>query len=64
MRIGVLLGPPAPGERTDRNPSPTNDGLTPNQRSEFRRMAADPDTVEDVIADSTDEGHVLELNEK
>lgn len=32
-----------------------NDGLTRNQRYEFRLMAAHPEIVEQVIAESTDE---------
>lgn len=57
VRIGELLGPAKlDHDRTAGATSLTNDlvGLSPNQRSEFRRMAEDPETVEDVIAASTD----------
>lgn len=58
VRIGQLIGPaPAPSEskRTDLDPSSMKDGLSRNQRSDFRRMASDPDEVEAQIAASTDD---------
>lgn len=55
--IGDLLPDPVPGERTDLSSATDrlDDGLTKDQRSEFRSMAAHRDVVEDVIAASTDE---------
>lgn len=58
VRIGQLLGPTTTGERHDLEPSVAtegSDGLTRHQRHDFRAMAADPETVEDVIATSTDD---------
>lgn len=59
VRIGSLLGPAEHGgdrrsdqvRRDELDPAP----LSPQQRSEFRKMAADSGTVEDVIAGSSDE---------
>ncbi len=62
VRIGQLLGPAAPNGGHGAGPgtglstnNPVPDGLNPRQRHDFRSMAADPDTVEDVIATSTDD---------
>lgn len=53
VRIGHLLGPAKPnGGGIDRDQS---DGLRPEQRHQFRKMAENEGVVEDVIADSTDE---------
>lgn len=59
-RIGDLLGPapdPSTSRRSDIDPSLANEGseLTPNQRSQFRKMADHPDIVENVIDNSTDD---------
>ncbi len=57
LRIGQLLGPTTPGQRHDQEPSLANEGsddLTPNERSQFRKMADHPDVVDAVIDDSTD----------
>lgn len=55
VRIGQLL-PNEQGRRTDRELLHRDEEvLSPQQRSAFRAMAADPDTVEDVIATSTDD---------
>lgn len=40
VRIGELLGPPRPGERTDLNPSLANDRLPAQTAYEFRQLAA------------------------
>lgn len=63
VRIGTLLGPAQPGNPTGANQhggtsSATEvppDGLSADQRSEFRRMAENPEAVEETIAASTDE---------
>ena len=55
MRIGELLGPPTPGERTDINPSVATDRLSKDERHDFSQMAAHPEVVEEVIAESTDD---------
>lgn len=60
VRIGELLGPAEPGGGDHGNqhsprPSVATDGLTPDQRSDFRKLAANPDVVDDVINESTDE---------
>jgi hypothetical protein len=44
VRIGALSGPPRPGERTDL--SLAKDGLTRNERHDFRKMAAHPEVVD------------------
>lgn len=59
VRIGHLLGPASNGgdrksDQFDRGRTDRDD-LTKDQRSAFRAMAADPETVEDVIAASTDD---------
>lgn len=59
VRIGQLLGPASNGgdrksDQFDRGRTDRDD-LTKDQRSAFRQMAADPETVEDVIATSTDD---------
>lgn len=58
VRIGQLLGPAKTDH--DRSAGATSftdevGDLTPNQRSDFRRMASDPDEVEAQIAASTDD---------
>lgn len=58
VRIGQLLGPapdPSQSRRADLDPSVTNDGLSRNQRHDFRRMAEHPEIVEAVAEESTDE---------
>ena len=62
VRVGVLLGPPMPNGGHGAGPGPGSvvpdpggGGLSVDQRSAFRAMAADPDTVEEVIAASTDQ---------
>lgn len=56
FRIGNLLGPAEPVAGPGRGkPSTTTDGLSRDQRSDFRQMAEHPDVVEDVIAGSTDD---------
>jgi len=57
LRIGQLLGPTTPGQRHDQEPSLANEGsddLTPNERSQFRKMADHPDVVDAVIDESDD----------
>lgn len=56
VRIGEALGPAEMGgdRRSDQFMHEGTD-LTPNQRSEFRRMAENREAVEDEIADSSDE---------
>ena len=52
-RIGVLLGPAKVGRpETSRV---NDDSLTGNERSQFRKMADNPDVIDDVIEGSTDE---------
>ena len=51
-RIGVLLGPSTTGAHSSASEGPD---LTPNERSLFRKMADNPDVVDDVIEGSTDE---------
>jgi len=53
VRIGHLLGPATTG-RPAAGTSVATD-LSPDQRSDFRRMASDPDEVEAQIAASTDD---------
>ncbi|MGI8631611.1 MAG: hypothetical protein ACR2NA_03570 [Solirubrobacterales bacterium] len=55
-RIGELIPPPAPGRRTDLQPVERDRevALGKDERSDFRRMAENPDIVEEVIANSTD----------
>lgn len=54
VRVGELLGPaPAPG-RPNKETSVTTD-ISRDARSEFRKMAANADVVEEVIANSTDD---------
>lgn len=56
VRIGQLLGPAEPTAGPGRGkPSTATDGLSRDQRSEFRRIAEQADVVEAVIAESTDE---------
>jgi len=58
VRIGSLLGPAGHGgdRRSDQVQRDELDlGVIPQQRHDFRNMAEDPETVEDVIAASTDE---------
>lgn len=54
VRVGVLLGPPVVGgaHQVDRDQPGVE--IDKAVRSQFRAMAADPDTVEEVIAASTD----------
>ena len=47
IRIGQLLGPAEHGG--DRTKQVQRDELAPQQRHEFRQMAAHPDVVDDVI---------------
>ena len=57
VRIGQLL-PKRQGRRTDQLPNhgkEVDDGLDGRQRAEFRAMADDADTVEEVINGSTDD---------
>src|SRR5690606_32046103 len=51
-RIGDLLGPP---ENHGPATPDHGKGLNDRQRSEFRQMAANPDVVDDVIDESTDD---------
>jgi hypothetical protein len=53
VRIGQLLGPAKPGPQSES--SLASEDLSANERMAFRAMAANPDVVEDVIAQSTDE---------
>jgi len=53
--IGELLGPASMAGPGRGKPSFANDGLTRNERSDFRSMAENADVVEEVIAESTDE---------
>jgi len=57
MRVGLLLGPTRQGQKSDDGPLLTEEEvrIAAAQRSDFRAMAADPATVEEVIAASTDE---------
>lgn len=56
VRIGVLLGPPRSPSETGRGKTSDHDQKIDSATvSTFRAMAADPDTVEEVIAASTDE---------
>lgn len=60
VRIGVLLGPAQRGgdrrsDQVDRDQSDRNHGIDGATASRFRAMAKEPDTVEDVIAASTDD---------
>lgn len=58
VRIGRLLGPPPPPQETGARKGSSADepsGLTPNQRSDFRKLAENEDVVEGVIAESTDQ---------
>jgi len=58
VRIGTLIGPaPDPVVTGAQKGSFANEAsdLTPNQRSAFRQMAANPEAVEDVIEQSTDD---------
>lgn len=56
VRIGELLGPGAgPGRPPGNSPHAANSGLPNNRASEFRKMAAHPEVVEEVIADSTEQ---------
>lgn len=52
VRIGQLIGPATVGAHSSASEGAD---LTANQRSDFRRMASDPDEVEAQIAASTDE---------
>ena len=55
VRVGVLLGPPAPRSETGRGrTSDRNQEIDSATVSAFRAMAADTETVEEVIAASTD----------
>jgi phage N-6-adenine-methyltransferase len=51
VRIGELLGPATPGQRTDMQPSIAVEGLTKDERHDFRQMAAHPELVEAALAD-------------
>ena len=51
VRIGVLLGPSKVGSHSSATEGPA---LTRHEREDFRKMAARPDVVEAVIAESTD----------
>lgn len=68
-RIGVLIGPAEPGGGNHGNqhtarpssanqqvarPSSAPDGLSRDDRSDFRRMAAHPDAIDTVAAESSD----------
>lgn len=56
VRCGQLLPPPAPPGRPAANaPRAESSGLHPQREAEFRHMAAHPEIVEEVIAESTDE---------
>lgn len=60
VRIGELLGPAQVGggnhgNQHDPRPSVATKGLSPDQRHDFREMAANPEVVEKVIEDSTDD---------
>jgi hypothetical protein len=55
VRIGQVLGAPRQGERTDLSTATEKSPLSKDQRSEFRRMAAHPEIVERVIAESDDD---------
>jgi hypothetical protein len=56
VRIGELLGKAKRGgDRRSDQITREVDGLTPNERHDFRTMAAHADVVEDVIAGATDE---------
>lgn len=54
-RIGVLLGAAKAGRPETSLANDIEDGLTRNERSQFRKMADHPDIVEAVIDDSDDE---------
>lgn len=54
VRIGEVLGP-SPGHGPGRGNIQHDESLSPQQRSEFRRMAQHADAVEDVIERSDDE---------
>lgn len=56
VRIGDLLGPPDIGgdRKTDQFDRDRTD-LSPDQRSDFRQMAANSDVVDEVIEQSTDD---------
>jgi hypothetical protein len=53
VRIGTLLGEAKPGP--PQSSLAGEDSITPNQRHQFRQMAQNPEAVEAVIEDSTDE---------
>ena len=53
-RIGQLIGPASPNGKSVGSVATDPDGLTKHQRHEFRMMAAHPDVVAVVVADSTD----------
>ena len=58
VRVGVLLGPPRQGQKAmGGGPllSEEDVRIAAAQRSDFRAMAADPETVEEVIAASSDD---------
>lgn len=55
VRIGSILGPPKIGRPETSVANDISDGLTRNERSEFRAMADNADVVEAVVAESTDE---------
>lgn len=57
MRVGLLLGPTRQGQKSDDGPLHRDEevaGMHDSQASTFRAMAADPETVEEVIAASSD----------
>jgi Fe-S-cluster formation regulator IscX/YfhJ len=53
-RIGELL-PREQGQRSDLLPNHGEEVLNDRQKAEFRQMAAHPEIVEQVIAESTDD---------
>ncbi|HET6963631.1 MAG TPA: helix-turn-helix domain-containing protein [Acidimicrobiales bacterium] len=56
VRIGQLLGPPQPEAGPGRGkPSTTTDGLSRDERHDFRKMAAEPEVVEEPVALSISE---------
>lgn len=54
IRIGQLLGAREQGKRSDLSLASEKSDLTPNERSQFRKLADHPDIVDAVIDDSTD----------
>ena len=55
VRVGEVLGDATPNGKGSGSFANDPSSLTKDERHQFRQMAANPDVVDDVIADSTDE---------